>query len=240
MFAEAVSAIDAGDLGGLRALLTPELLTARWDNGRDDYFARPYLLWFVAENPIRTGTLPPNIVEITQMLLDAGASGRDYALELVVSGKVPRECGVQLELIDVLVDAGADPNCLDPALAHRENGAAERLLERGARETLVAAVCLQRPYDVAAATPEERQVALAGAALHGNADALRDLIVAGVDIDAFNPPGWHAHSTALHSAVASRSDAAVAVLLDAGADRTIKDTLFDGTADDWSRYLNAS
>jgi ankyrin repeat protein len=238
MFAEAVSAIDAGDLGGLRALLTPELLGERMENGRDDYFARPYLLWFVAENPIRTGTLPANIVEITRVLLDAGASGRDYALELVVSGQVPRECGMQLELIDVLVEAGADPNCLDPALAHRENAAAERLLERGARETLVASICLQRPYDVAAATPEERQVALAGAALHGRADAIRDLIAAGVEIDAFNPPGWHAHSTALHSAVVSRSDEAVTVLLDAGADRTIKDTLFDGTADDWARYLN--
>ena len=162
MFAEAVSAIDAGDLGALRALLAtrPELLTERLENGRDDYFARPYLLWFVAENPIRTGTLPPNIVEVTRLLLESGAEGRDYALELVVSGKVPREQGVQPELIDALVEAGADPNCLDPALAHQENAAAERLLERGARETLVAAVCLGRPCDVAAATPEERRVAL--------------------------------------------------------------------------------
>src|SRR3954451_14887784 len=167
MFTEAVSAIDAGDLGGLRALLTPELLGERMENGRDDYFARPYLLWFVAENPIRTGTLPANIVEITRVLLDAGASGRDYALELVVSGQVSRECGVQLDLIDALVDAGADPNCLDPALAHRENAAAERLLERGPRETLVASVCLGRPYSLAGTTPEERQVAFSGAALHG-------------------------------------------------------------------------
>jgi hypothetical protein len=82
-----------------------------------------------------------------------------------VSGQVSRECGVQLDLIDVLVDAGADPNCLDPALAHRENAAAARLLERGARETLVAAVCLGREYDASAATPAERQVALGTA--HG-------------------------------------------------------------------------
>lgn len=31
--------------------------------------------------------------------------------------------------------------------------------------------------------------------------------------------------------------AAVAVLVDAGADRTIKDKLFGGTADDWAAYL---
>ena len=110
-------------------------------------------------------------------------------------------------------------------------------MERGARETLVASVCLGRPFDVSAATPEERQVALAGAALHGRADALRDLIAAGVELNAFNPPGWHAHSTALHSAVDAGSAEAVEVLLDAGADRTIKDTLFDGTPDDWFEYL---
>src|SRR5690349_14565158 len=123
MFAEAVAAIDNGDLGGLRTLLAehPSLLTERLENGREDYFARPYLLWFVAENPIRHGTLPANIVELTGALLDAGADGRDYALALVVSGQVSRECGVQLDLIDVLVAGGADPNCLDPALAHREN-----------------------------------------------------------------------------------------------------------------------
>ena len=95
--------------------------------------------------------------------------------------------------------------------------------------TLVAAACLGRPFDAAAATPEERQVALAGAALHGRADALRALIAAGVEINAFNPPGYHAHSTALHSAVDSGSADAVDVLIAAGADRTIKDTLFDGT-----------
>ena len=46
MFAEAVAAIDNGDLGGLRALLAahPEVLSARLENGREDYFARPYLL----------------------------------------------------------------------------------------------------------------------------------------------------------------------------------------------------
>ena len=89
MFAEAVAAIDAGDLGALRALL-PSTPTAdeRLENGRDDYFARPYLLWFVAENPIRNGTLPANIVEVTRVLLERGAEGRDYALALVVSGQV--------------------------------------------------------------------------------------------------------------------------------------------------------
>jgi hypothetical protein len=216
------------------------LLRTRFENGRDDYFARPYLLWYVAENPIRTGTLPENIVEVTRLLLERGAAGRDYALALVVSGRVSRECGVQLELIDVLVGAGADPNCLDPALAHGENAAAQRLLERGARETLVASVCLGHPYSLEDSTSEERQIAFAGAALHGRVDALRDLLTAGVDINAFNPPGWHAHSTALHSAVDSGNVEAMRLLAAAGSDRSIRDTRFDGTADDWSAYLKRS
>ena len=236
-FDAAVAAIDAGDLSALAAL-PRDVLHTRVENGRDDYFARPYLLWFVAENPIRTGTLPANIVAVTKLLLERGAEGRDDALGLVVSGQVPREQGVQLDLIDVLVDAGADPNCLDAALAHRENAAAERLLERGAHETLVASVCLGRPFTLGdATTAEERQIAFSGAALHGRADALRKLIAAGVDVDAFNPEAWHAHSTALHSAVDAGSAEAVRVLLAAGADASIKDRLFDGTPLDWARYL---
>jgi hypothetical protein len=73
----------------------------------------------------------------------------DYALALVGSGRVARECGVQRELIDLLCDAGADPaGVLVPALAHREVAAAERLLERGAALTLLAAVGTGRAAEV--------------------------------------------------------------------------------------------
>lgn len=101
----------------------------------------------------------------------------------------------------------------------------------------MAAACLDRPFDAAAASHEERQAALAGAALHGRMAALRELIAVGVDINAFNPPGWHEHSTALHSAIYGRSEAAVEALLAAGADPTIRDTIFDGTAQDWARHI---
>jgi peptide-methionine (S)-S-oxide reductase len=236
MFADAVAAIDAGDSAAVAAL-PRQLLHVREENGRDDYFARPYLLWYVAENPIRNGTLPENIVAVTRLLLERGAEGRDFALALVASGMVPRECGVQLELIDALVDGGADPNCLDTALAHRENAAATRLLERGARETLVASICLGRPFDLAGTTPEERQVAFSAAALHGRVDALRELLTAGVEINAFNPPGWHAHCTPLHSAVVSGNVDAMRLLAAAGADLTIEDTLSHSTPRGWAHYL---
>ena len=37
-----------------------------------NYFRNPSLLEFVAENPVRHGKLPKNIVEVTKVILDAG------------------------------------------------------------------------------------------------------------------------------------------------------------------------
>jgi Ankyrin repeats (3 copies) len=248
-FQEAVDAIDSGDAGRLERLLAedPGLVRDRVDGG-EGYFYRPYLLWYVAENPVRNGRLPANIAEVTRVILLAaeGVESRqeqiDYALGLVCSGRVARESGAQRELIDVLGDAGADLNgAVMPAFAHREIAAAERLLERGAALSLTAAVCLGRADDVARLAPAssagERQEALAAAALYGNARALVILIGLGVDVNAYNPPGLHAHGTALHHAVDSGSLDAVRVLVKAGADRGAKDRLYQGTPLDWAEYL---
>ena len=248
-FQDAVDAIDSGDAARLKRLLAgdPGLVRDRVDGG-EGYFYRPYLLWFVAENPVRNGRLPANIAEVTRVILLAaeGVESRqeqiDYALALVCSGRVARECGVQRELIDVLGDAGADLNgALMPALAHREIAAAERLLERGAAPGLAAAVCLGRADDVArlalASSAAERQEAFAAAALYGDAGALAILIGLGVDVNAYNPPGLHAHGTALHHAVDSRSLDAVRVLVEAGADRRARDRIYDGTPLGWAEYL---
>jgi peptide-methionine (S)-S-oxide reductase len=248
-FQDAVDAIDSGDAGRLERLLAehPRLVRERVDGG-EGYFRRPYLLWFVAENPVRNGRLPANIAEVTRVILLAaeGVESRqeqvDHALGLVCSGRVARECGVQRELIDVLGDAGADLNgALVPALAHREIAAAGRLLDRGAAQSLTAAVCLGRDDDVArlapAASAGERQEAFAAAALYGNARALGTLIGLGVDVDAYNPPGLHAHGTALHHAVDSGSLDAVRVLVEAGADRGARDRIHQGTPLSWAEYL---
>ncbi|MBC8647630.1 MAG: hypothetical protein H7X85_10730, partial [Thermoanaerobaculia bacterium] len=159
LFREAVGAIDAGDVAGLERLLAvhPRLVRDRLEYGWG-YFRNPYLLWFVAENPVRNGKLPANIAEVTRTILHAAESEGaetyqeqiDYALALVCSGRVPRESGLQRQLIDVLVDSGARPDgALLPALAHREIAAVERLLERGAALTLPTAVCTRRMADIA-------------------------------------------------------------------------------------------
>ncbi len=250
-FRVAVVALDGGDLPELERLIAadPALVRERLDEPSEGYFREPYLLWFVAENPIRHGTLPANIVEITRALVraveahapESAAAQIAYALALVCSGRVVREQGVQLALLDVLVDAGAGPDgALVAALAHRELEAARRLLERGARWTLAAAAALGRDDELArlapTATAEEKQLALAAAAHNGQARALAALIALGLDLDAFAPVGFHPHATPLHLAVDSGSLESVKVLVDAGAARSIPDRGFGGTALGWAEH----
>jgi hypothetical protein len=250
-FRDAVAALDAGDLAGLECVLAehPELVGERLPGG-EGYFTDPYLLWFVAENPIRTGKLPANIVALTWAILRALQRNEvesypeqaDYALGLVGSGSVAREHRVQLPLIDLLADAGADPNgALPSALAHREVEAVERLLSLGADLTLVAAIGTGRLDDAALLTPqakpEERQKALSVAALYGNPEALRLLLGHDVDLAAYNPVGFHAHSTPLHQAVGAGSLEAVQVLVEAGAPLDVRDRLYDSTPCGWAEYL---
>ncbi|HEV7504723.1 MAG TPA: ankyrin repeat domain-containing protein [Thermoanaerobaculia bacterium] len=248
-FREAVAAIDSGDVSTLERLLAthPALVRDRLDYG-GGYFRQPYLLWFVAENPIRNGRLPQNIAQMARAIVEAAerqgvASLReqlDYALGLVCSGRVARECGVQRELIDVLMDAGAHPDgAMLPALAHREVAAAERLLERGAALTLTAAVCTDRTADILRLGPVagDRQTALAAAALYGQAQTLTLLIDLGVEVSAYSPPGFHPHGTALHHAVDSGQFDAVKVLVEAGANLSLRDRIYDGTPLDWAIHL---
>jgi ankyrin repeat protein len=247
LFRHAVDLLDAGDDKGLRELLRehPGLVHQRVVFEGGNYFTNPSLLEFAAENPVRHDRLPPNIVEIARVVLEAGAKADamsvNMTLALVCSGRVPRECGVQAPLIDLLCDYGADPNSgTGPALTHGEFQAAEALLRRGARMDLPAAAALGRTNDaqklLAKAGSDERHRALAWAAQHGHTAIVRLLLDAGEDPDRYNPMGCHSHSTPLHQAVIHGHDQVVHLLVEHGARLDIKDILFQGTPLGWAEY----
>jgi len=214
----------------------------------DGFFGRPYLLWFVAEDPVRNGRLPENIAEVTRALVDHARRQAarnlqeqlDVALTLVSWSWIARQCGVQVALVDVLVDAGAnlDGNA-NNALVNGNVAAAEHLVERGAPLTLATALCLERWPEVErllqTTSEEQLQFALVLTALNGRGEALRRLVRTGV---ALNAPSaaLYPHGTPLHHAVSSGSLEAVQVLVEAGADLTARDSAWSGTPLGWAEY----
>jgi len=243
IFLQAVAYIDTGNVEALRRLLAenPSLVRQHVYFNASNYFGRPGLLQFVAENPIRQNTMP-NAIEIATVILDAGCSKADVTetLGLVATGRVPRENHVQVELIDLLCARGAEVGSLAGVLAHGEFEAAEALLRHGGRLTLPVAAAFGWVSEfetlLPASSSEERHLALAFSAQFGRASILRRLLDEGEDPDRYNPPGAHAHSTPLHQAVIHGQGEAVKVLLEAGARTDIPDTLFHGTAVGWAEY----
>jgi peptide-methionine (S)-S-oxide reductase len=212
----------------------------------DGFFKEPYLLWFVSEDAPVHGRLPKNIAKVTRAILRAarGAPGfqeqLDSTLRLVCWSGVAQRCGVQIELIDTLLDAGAAPEGgPDNALVNGHTAAAEYLVARGAEPTLASAVCLGRWDDArrlaAAAAASEKQFALVLAALNGKAEAVKWMVDAGADV---NRPSadLYAHGTPLHHAVCSGSLATVQALVDAGADPGTRDTAWNGTPLGWAEH----
>ena len=245
VFKQAVNLVDAGDTAGLRALLDAHrcVVHQQVKFAAESYFESPTLLEFVAENPVRHGKLPPNIVEIARLILEAGPSqtSRNNTLELVATGRVPRECQVQIPLIELLCDSGADPDlACNAAAAHGELEALHKLLECGAKLTLPIAVALGDEREFArllgASKPEERHLALAIAAQFGHVETARALLDAGEDPDRFNPPGAHRHSTPLHQAAWAGHQELVRLLVERGARLDIKDLNWNGTPADWDAY----
>ena len=244
-FRRAVDLLDAGDVGGLRAHLRvhPHLVHQRVVFEGGNYFQNPSLLQFVAENPIRHGKLPVNIVEVARLVLEAGAKDDratlDETLGLVCSGRVPRECGVQLPLIDLLCEYGADPNRGMPG-AHGEFEAVGALLRRGARVDLPVAAAAGRVEDahrlLPSASPEDCHRALALSAQFGHTEIVHMLLDAGEDPNRYNPLGFHAHSTPLHQAALAGHEETVRLLVERGARLDLKDTIWQCTPEGWASH----
>jgi hypothetical protein len=208
-----------------------------------NYFHNPTLVQFIAENPVRHGKLPANIVDVAKVILDAGPAQSELneTLMLVATGSVPRECSAQLPLIDLLCDHGADPNsALHAAALHNEMEAAHALIRRGARVDLPVAAALGRIDDFRRLLPEsnkdDRHLALALASQFGQVEIVRLLLDAGEDPNRYNPVGGHSHSTPLHQAAASGNEDMVRLLVERGSRLDMKDVLWHGTPEGWARH----
>lgn len=263
IFQQAVSAVDAGDEETLKKLLDthPELATKRlhspgeWvtsviGDALKGFFKDPYLLWFVSEDAVRNGKLPKNIARIASLIIQKARSQNatnlqeqlDYGLRLVAWSGVARDQGVQIELLDVFIDAGAHTNAVsNDALVNGNFDAASHLIAHGAKLTLSTALCLDE-WDEADklavdATDDEKQFSLVLAALNGKAKAVARAISYGADI---NKPSAHlySHGTPIHHAVWSGSLDTVKVLINAGADLNATDTAWNGTPLGWALYGN--
>jgi hypothetical protein len=234
-FEAAAEAIVRGDETALQQLLRqhPELIRAR--STREHHAT---LLHYVSANGVEgyRQKSPPNAARISELLLAAGADveaeadvygGGCTVLGLVATSTPPREAGVQVPVIDVLLDHGAQiehPNLagnnVDAVYACLANGcpeAAQHLAQRGAHVGLVGAAGIGR-LDVVrefveAADVSRREMALRYAAGYGQREIVRFLLDRGVQVDAHSGDG----ETALFYAVLGNHIAVVRLLLEHGA-----------------------
>jgi hypothetical protein len=264
-FESAVEAVITGDLAALESWLrgNPELVRARSTRitHQDPPVHRATLLHYVAANGVEgyRQKTPKNAVEVATTLLQSGAEvdaladmygGHYTTMSMLVSSCHPAKAGVQVALVETLVDFGAAVEArgsakwgspLMTALAFGYLSAAEALVRRGARvDNITAAAGLGRVADaaqlLAAADPESRHRALAVAAQHGHVEIVRLLLDAGEDPSRYNPDGNHSHSTPLHQAVLAGHEAVIRLLVERGARLDIEDTIYHGTPLGWARY----
>jgi len=264
-FESAVEAVINGDAVALAKLLSehPDLVRARSTRvtAHDPPQHRATLLHYVAANGVENHRqrTPSNAVQIARILLDAGAEpdalaemygGQCTTMSMLVSSCHPAQAGVQVALVELLLDFGANvedsgagnwTSPLATALAFGYQDAAEALVRRGAQiKTLPAAAGLGRIADaerlLPAASAEDRHRAIALAAQQGHVEVVRLLLDAGEDPNRYNPEGNHSHSTPMHqAALAGRLDV-VRLLVERGARLDIKDTLWHGTPLGWAEY----
>ncbi|MFZ1011268.1 MAG: ankyrin repeat domain-containing protein [Candidatus Sulfotelmatobacter sp.] len=147
---------------------------------------------------------------------------------------------MQLPLIDLLCDHGADPDSVIRAAAlHGEIESVSALIARGARIDLPVAAAQGRIDDARGLLPnanhEDRDLVLSIASDLGHVDVVRLLLDAGEDPNRYNPVGGHSHTTPLHQAAGSGHDEVVRLLVERGARLDLKDILWHGTPADWAR-----
>jgi ankyrin repeat protein len=245
-FESGVQAVVSGDRSTLERLLRerPELVRAQ--SAREH---KATLLHYVSANGVEGyhQVSPKNAAEIARVLLDAGAevdAGADVygstmctTLGLVATSGPPAVAGVQLEVIDVLLEHGArtdlrgmaghNDTLIRACLANGQPAAAEHLVSRGAALDFVEAAGLGR-VDVmegfsdehgqlnARVTPAQTLEAFAFACAYGRTAAAGFLLDRGVAVDAELKGHGEGH-TGLHVAAYHGHADLVSALLRRGA-----------------------
>jgi ankyrin repeat protein len=256
-FEMAVDSVVDGDLARLQSLLRehPELPHARSTRRH-----HATLLHYIGANGVEGSRqkTPPNALEITKTLLEAGAEPDAVAdlydnkcttMSMLVTSAHPAKAGLQAALAEMLLDYGASPHGRGTAwqspamsaLAFGYSDTAMALARRGAAPDTLSAAAGLGLFDEArrllpGADAGERHIAIALAAQHGQTEILAMLLDAGEDPNRYNPDGWHSHSTPLHQAIASNRSDVVRLLVERGARTDIKDTVYNATPLGWADY----
>jgi len=254
IFESAVDAIVGGDAATLQRLLRehPNLVHER---STRDHGAT--LLHYVSANGVEDfrQKTPKNIVEIARMLLDAGAdvnaasnsySPTDTTFMLTATSCHPADAGVQIPLLQLLLDRGATVDAGDVlACLHNGRGPAALFCARqgvpldleGAAGVgaLDAVKTFVRPDGtlVNGATQKQLIDGFAWANEYGYRDVVEYLLDAGVP---GNSRLRHDGQTALHWAAWGGHPDIVRLLIARGAPISEKDGTYDGTPLDWAIY----
>jgi ankyrin repeat protein len=246
----AADAVVSGDRPTLERLLreSPELVRARSTRAH-----HATLLHYVGTNGFENyrQKSPKNAVEIATVLLEAGAEvdavadtyGKGTTLGLVATSVHPAQAGVQIALLQTLLDYGAAvdgaPGGWNPLIAALHNGrpeAAEFLAKRGARLDLEGAAGVGR-LDVvkgfftddgaleANTTKLQMELGFLWACEYGWNSIVDFLIEKGVDLRAQACTG----ETGLHWAVVGGHLDTIKLLLERGAPLEVKN-IYGGTA----------
>ena len=256
-FETAVDAIVSGDAVKLERLLreTPELVRMR--STREH---RSTLLHYVSANGVEDfrQTTPKNIVEIARLLLEEGADvnaesdayrGRSTTLGLTATSCHPENAGVQIQLLELLIDRGAmidapdGGSCVVGCLCNGRAQAAQYVAGRGARLDLEGAAGVGR-LDVVqsffnhngslkpSSNDTQMTYGFGWACEFGYTAVVDFLLRKGVHVDGKLRHG----ETALHRAALNAQLEAVKLLFDHGASVDVIDKTYQGAPLDWALH----
>jgi ankyrin repeat protein len=218
LFERAADAVAAGDIATLREILDdePDLVHARSPRSH-----RCTLLHYTGANGTEAPRQrsPANSAEVAELLLSRGADpnatcklygGGATTLGLMLTSAHPPEAGVDGDMVRVLAKYGAriPDDAIEGAISYALPRAIAALVEAGARMTLLVAVALDR-IDL---VDEQLQT---------------------TDVNARFSDNY----TVLHAAAGLGHRAMVEHLLSRGADPTLRDSRWEGTAADKARHF---